>query len=150
NPQGPSDSGIRTTFGHQGQYLALAWSQRVERLWLCATHQQVNDELGVKDHLSFVDPLERVKQLVDVCNGILQEVADAAGRGRIEEADCLLRLDIAREKQYRHPGESAANFDRGTNAFLRLCRRHVDVDDRDVRGVSFHLLKQRRRIADLS
>src|SRR5262249_48509028 len=97
-PEGPCDCGIGASLRHEFDDVPLPRRQGRERVWPFCSPEQVDDELGVKNDLSFADPLEGIEQLVDVGDGVLEQVADTIRRPR-EEADCLVHFHVAREEQ---------------------------------------------------
>jgi hypothetical protein len=139
HPEPVCDRGVGASFCHQLNYLPLPRCEDFERVRPQRSADQVDDELGIENDPSFADSLEGIEQLVDVGDGVLEQVADT-GRSRLEELDYLARFDVAREEQDSHAGKAVPDLDGRVDAFLRLCRRHVNIDDRNIRRVSFHRL----------
>ena len=77
--------------------------------------------------------MERVDELGDVADAVLEQVADATGTVG-EQLGRVAALDILAEHEDRRPGDPAAELDRRAQPLVTLGRRHPDVDHRDVRA----------------
>ena len=139
---------VRPALGHEGQHVALARGQLFERVAYTPRPHELLDERGVDDGTTGVDPLERVRELVDVSDPRLQHVADAAASA--EQLHRVLDLDVRGQDEDRDLRQLLADRPRRLEPFGRMGRRHADVDDRDVRLLLPHELDQALGVARLT
>ena len=91
--QARADSLVRSPLSHQTENLALAWCEIVERSGLGPPGDQLRDDLGVDDGPAAADAPDRVREVVDVLDPVLEEVAHASGAVCHEpEGICGLRV----------------------------------------------------------
>ena len=70
----PGDRGIGVSLGHQCEDLAFARRQLGQRV--TATAHELADDLRVDDRPAGGDPAQRVDELLDVADAVLEQVAD--------------------------------------------------------------------------
>ena len=112
--------------------LALAGGERVEGGRAAAGAEQAGDDLGVEGGAARRDPGDRVDELADVGDAVLEQVADAAASRDAQQVGRVPGLDVLGEHQMPTRGVGAADGDRGPQALVGVAGRHPDVDDRDV------------------
>ena len=72
-------------------------------------------------------------------------------RARLDEQpQRVARLHVVRKEEHPDLGMPLADLLRGNEPFVRVRRRHADVDDRNVRPFEADLPQQRRCVFDLS
>src|SRR5215475_9575789 len=91
DPERICDRGVGASLCHQLDDLPLPGRQDVERVWPQGLADKVDDELRIENDPSFADPLERIEQLVDVRDGVLEQVANTT-RSCCEELHDVLRF----------------------------------------------------------
>src|ERR1700678_3406612 len=69
------DGGVGAAFGHQREYLTLARGEVADRV--PAAGEQLGDNLGVERAAAPGDPAQRVEELGDIRDPVLEQVADA-------------------------------------------------------------------------
>ena len=74
--QGGRDRGVGASFGHPREHLALPRRQVAKRM--AAAGQQLGDDLGVERAAALGHPTQRVEELGDVGDLVLEQVPDAA------------------------------------------------------------------------
>src|SRR5262249_8068289 len=110
DPEHVCNRGVGASLCHQLDDLALPRCHDLHRVWPQRSTDQGDDELRIENDPSFADSRERIEQLVDVGDGVLEQVTDTARSCR-EELDHLLRFDVAREEQDSDARESATDLD---------------------------------------
>lgn len=78
NDERDGDRGVRAALGHQGQDLALARGEGVERV--PAPGQELADDLGIEGAPPGGDPAQGIQELSDVAGPVLEQVPDASLR----------------------------------------------------------------------
>jgi len=76
--QAIGDRLVRTTLGHEGEDLALTLGEVIERHLRAPAADELGDDLGVDHRAAAGDPPDRVGEVVEILDAVLQEVADAA------------------------------------------------------------------------
>jgi hypothetical protein len=144
-----ADRLVRATLGHQRENLALTLGQVVERHPGTPSAHELGDDLWVDDGATAGDPPDRIGEIVEVVNAVLEQVADAACTIG-DQAQGEGRLDVLRQNE--DPDARAvlgADRLRGAEALVRVGRRHPDVDDRDIGLVLANCGQERGGVADL-
>jgi hypothetical protein len=72
------DGAVGAALGHQGEDVALARGERVEGGRVPGGLEQAGDDLGVEGGAARRDPGDRVVELRDVGDPVLEQVADPA------------------------------------------------------------------------
>ena len=79
--------------------------------------EQLGDDLGVERGAAAGDPLDRLQEVGDVHDPVLEQVADpAAAVG--EQLLGVGRLDVLGDDQHRRPGRLPAHLERGAQALV--------------------------------
>ncbi len=141
---GLSDGGVRAPLGHQLKDLALARGQRGERI--VAPPEQLRDDLRVEHGAAVGDPVDRVDQLGERRDAVLQQVADATAAG----AEQLLRvgdLDVLRQQQDAGARQFGSQPDRRAHPLIPERRRHPHVEHGEIRRESRSRRQQRVGVA---
>ena len=81
---------------------------------------------------ALVHPPDRVGELVERRDAVLQEVADAAVAPR-EQLPSVDALDVLAENQDADIGQLRAQAQRGPDSLVAEVGREPDVEDRDIR-----------------
>src|SRR5882724_1120920 len=126
-----ADAPIRPPFSHQGQHLPFARRQLLQRILHAATAEELRDDLRVDRCPPATDTPDGLEEIVDLDHPVLQQVAKSF-RALAEELHGVLRLDHLRENQQADLRVPLSDLPSRTRTFVGLCRRHPDVDDRDV------------------
>ena len=103
-----------------------------ERVVGAVADHELGDDLGIERRAAAGDAAQRVHELGDVADAVLEQVADAAGAVG-EQLGRVLPLDVLAEHEDRRAGHAPARLDRGPEPLVALARRHPDVDDGHVR-----------------
>ena len=109
---------------------------------------QLRDHLGIERGATPGHASQRVHELPDVGDTVLEQVADTTGSIR-QQLGRVLVLDVLAEHEDRCPGDPAARLDRGPQALVTLGGRHPHVDHRDVGPVLDDGVHERRAISHL-
>ena len=142
------DPDVGLALRHRGEHLPLARRERREPVVAPAADHQLGDDLRVERRPAGRDARERVHELADVGDAVLEQVADAAAPVR-EQLARVLALDVLAEHEDRGAGHPPARLDRRPQALVALGRRHPDVDHRHVRPLLDDRVHQGRPVADL-
>ena len=132
---------VRPALRHQLEHLPLARGERVERIVAASAPHESRDHGGVERRAALGDATNRVGELGDVCDPVLEQVTDAF-RAPLEQLERVAGLDVRREHEHAHVRVALADLLRGAEPFVGVRRRHADVDDRDVRLVAPDLQQQ--------
>jgi anti-sigma regulatory factor (Ser/Thr protein kinase) len=81
DPQLAGDTSVRSALGHELENLALTGREVTQGILDSARGDELGDQPGVDDRTAVGDPLERLKEVPDVSDPALQQVADAAPSG---------------------------------------------------------------------
>jgi hypothetical protein len=100
---------------------------------VAASCEQVVDDTPVDDALAGCDALYGVEQLVDAADPFLHQVADSFGLG-FDELERVVGLEVLREDEDGGAGVVRADLAGRAQSFVRMRRRHPDVDEGDVRA----------------
>src|SRR5581483_526007 len=87
------------------------------------------------------DPADGGRELADVADAVLQEVAHPLGAVG-EQVEGVLRLDVLREHEHGGAGMALADLAGRAQALVRVGGRHPDVHHRHVRAVRADLQEQ--------
>ncbi len=128
--EGLRDPRVRTALGHEPEHLELARRQPLERP-VSPAREELRDDLGIERGASLGDPADRVDEVADVHDPVLQQVPDATAPVR-EELGRVRLLDVLRDDEDRGLRCTPPRLDRGADALVPERRREPDVDDRDV------------------
>ncbi len=133
HPQTTGNSGVRATFGHKREHLALARRQLIERVVDALGRDELLNQRWVDDRTAPDDAFERLNEVVHVRDATLQQVPASLATG--EETHRVLKLDMGRENENSRVRILRANRVRRLETLRRLCRWHADIDDQQVRLV---------------
>ena len=100
---------------------------------LRALADELRDDGRVEHRAALADPAHARRQLVEVGDAVLEQVADPLGALR-EQLDRVARLHVLREHEDADLRPARADQLRRPQALVGVRRRHADVDDRDVRA----------------
>ena len=75
------DPDVRPALGHRREDLALARGQGRQRVVGPVADHELGDDLGIERRPAAGDAAQRVHELADVADAVLEQVADAAGAG---------------------------------------------------------------------
>ena len=90
---------VRAPFGHQLEHLALARSQRIQRVVGSPAPEELADDGRVERRSALADAPHGRGELLQVGDAVLQEVADTFG-ALGEQIHCVRRLDVLREDEH--------------------------------------------------
>src|SRR5581483_445625 len=138
---------VGAAFCHEGEDVELTGGERRERAGVAAGVQQAADDFGVERGAARGDPRDRVGELGDVGDPVLEQVTDPAGAGG-EQVGGVPGLDVLGKHQDAHARVVAADRGRGAQALVGVAGRHPHVDDRDVGCVGGHRVLERLGVAD--
>src|SRR5918996_5642394 len=148
DPQPPRDAAVGPAFSHQRENLALARRELLERIVGRAGGDKLDDQRRVDDRTAAAKAVDALKELVDVRNPALQQVA--ASLPARQERRRVLDLDVGREDKDRRLRDLVANGLCRPETFRRVIRRHPDVDDGKVGPMLAYEIQELRRIAGLT
>jgi hypothetical protein len=134
------DRAVRAAFGDQCEHSALALGELIEGRAPVAVDEAL-DDLWIEGGPAPGDPLDRVDEVRDVPNAVLEEVPHSR-RVFSDELEHVGRLEVLREDEHCRAWKRAPYLHRGDEAVVRVAGRHADVDDRDVRRVRADLEQQ--------
>jgi signal transduction histidine kinase len=124
------DPRVGRALGHQGQHLALARRQDVERVVAAAGQDELLHQGRIHHRGAGGDAPDRVYEVRDVGDPALQQVADAlAARQQVHR---LGHLDVRGQDDDRGGGQFLADHPGRLEALGGMPRRHADVDNRQV------------------
>ncbi len=109
--------------------------------------KQLLHHLGVEHGTAGGHPLQRIGQVVQGRDPVLEQVADAA----LAVGEQILRvclLDVLRQHQHCRPGSPPARLECSQETFGRIRRWHPHVDDRDVGLVRLDRRDERVSVTD--
>ena len=109
---------------------------------------ELGHDLGIERRTAPGDAPQRIHEVADIADPVLQEVTDPACPIR-EELRRILPLDVLAEDEDGGARHAPPRLDRGAQTLVALGGRHPDVDDRDVRTMGDDGLDERRTVADL-
>src|SRR6185503_1060097 len=141
------DGVVRAALGHQPDDLSLARRELVEHAALAAAAEQLRDRLRVHRRPALGDAADRVDELADVGDAVLEQVADTAAAVG-QQLGGERPLDVLREHEDRQPGHPRARLERGADALVGERRREPDVDNADVRLVAHDGAQETRPVLD--
>lgn len=127
---------------------SLARSQPVQRVGTATAQQQLGNDLRVKGCPACRNTLERIHELLDVRDALLEQVADTA-RLRGEQVGRVPLLDILREEQHRRVGPLPPDHQRGPHALVTETGRHPYIDQGELGLVLLDRREQRIRVVRL-
>src|SRR5439155_10369370 len=97
-PEPIADRRVGTTLRHELEDLSFARREVVQRARRATPTEERRDHFGIDDRAAATDPLDRVDELGEVADTVLQEVPDAAWRVAEEPQD-VPGLDVLRQDQ---------------------------------------------------
>jgi hypothetical protein len=131
--------------------LSTSRSRSVSRL--SGSCFRAGDDAGhdrrVEHALAVGDSLQAVDKDCDVGDAFFQQVAATVGV-LLEELDRVAWGEVLGKDEHADIRVAGADLSRRYEPFVRLCRRHADVDDRDVRLRPGNLSQQLIGIAGLA
>jgi hypothetical protein len=101
------DRAVRTAFGHQLEDVPLARRECVQRV-AATPREQLGDDLGVEHRPTGGNPLQRVAEIGEGGDAVLEQVADAAAPVG-EQVGRVRLLDVLRQHQDTRLGHLAAD-----------------------------------------
>ena len=126
-----ADRLVRPALRHQLEHLALARRELGEWVVLAAPADELGDDGGIERRPSLSDPAHGRCELADVRHTVLEQVADTLG-ALGKKVECVFGLDVLGEDDHAGGWMLLADFPRRSQAFVGVCRRHPDVDDRHL------------------
>ena len=108
---------------------------------LALASDELVDDGGVERRAALGDTADGGRELVDVGDAILEQVADALGALR-EQLQRVAGLDVLREDEHADARVALADLLGRAQALVGVGRRHPDVHDRDVRAVHRNMAEQ--------
>jgi PAS domain S-box-containing protein len=148
NPEALRDTAIGTSLGHEREHLTLPGGQLLQWVTSRAVGDEFLHERGVDDCAASSDPFQRIDQVSNLLDPVLEEVSDAFAA--VEDVHRSFRLDMRREQQNPRFGELFADRAGGVKALERMRRRHPDVDDREIGHVVAHERQKSRCVTGLA
>ncbi len=127
--QPPRDTPVGTALGHERQHLALPGGEPGQRISPPLVPDELRDDLGVERRATPRDPAQRIEELVDVEDPVLEQVAEPARGDQVERRPGLDVLGQQHDPEIRVVGAQVAG---GPRAVGSRVWRHVDVDDGQV------------------
>ncbi len=128
----PSGDGtVAQPLGHQGQHLPLPRTEPLQPGVLAGAGEQLGHDLGVDGGTAARDPAERVHELLDPADPLLEQVAepvDATGQQVGGEG----LLHVGGQHQNGEPGAPPPRLDGRPDPFVGVGGRHAHVQDGDV------------------
>jgi hypothetical protein len=112
--------------------------------------QDVRDDFGVEGGAAGCHPAQRVDELADIADAILEQVSDAGGpaaRCRSKELGGVAGFDVLGEDQHSGAGVVAADGDCRPDTLVGVVARHSHVHDGNIRLVLVHGRSERLGIA---
>ena len=79
NHQEPGDRGVGAALGHQREHITFPSGERAEPVGAAAGAQKLRDDLRVEGGAPGGDPAQRVDELLDVGDPVLEQVPDTRG-----------------------------------------------------------------------
>ena len=135
------DRRVRQPLRHQGEDLSFAGAQVADRVVAASPADELGDNARIERGAAFGHALDGGDEVGQVVDPVFQEVADAFGVV-LEELERVSLLDVLGEDEHRCVGVALADLFRRAQPFVGVRRRHLDVDDRDVRVVRADLQQQ--------
>jgi len=123
-------------------------AELVERVLHPPGRDELTHQGGIHDGAALHDPLQRLRELRDVGDPALQQIAAALAAR--EQLHCVLDLDVGREDDHADLRKLLLDGVRRDEAFGRVRRRHPDVDEREVRMVLADEGEELRGVAGLA
>src|SRR5262245_24889895 len=141
---------VRPALRHQLEDLALTRRQGRDRVVAAPPADELRHDRGVERRAAVRNAADRARELPDVGDSVLEQVADPLRVVR-EQLQRVVRLDVLREDEHADVLVLRANGLRRGQALVGVVRRHPDVDDRHVRAVAPDLEQEvfrGRRLSD--
>src|SRR5690348_14693307 len=133
HPQLLGDGLVGAALGHQREHLLLPVGQRLQRAAGPGPGHQPGDDLRVDDRLARRDPADRVGELGEVGDALLEDVANPARVAR-QQLDHVLGLHVLGHDQDGGAGPAPPDLQRGLEPLGGLGGRHPDVGQHDLRA----------------
>ena len=105
---------------------------------LATAAEELGHDRGIEGGSAFCDAAHCRRELVDIGDPILEEVAEPLGRVR-EQIHRVRGLDVLREDEYARARVALPYLGGRAKPLVRVRRGHPDVDDRDGRRVHRHV-----------
>src|SRR2546423_7095447 len=131
------------------QDIALAGAELVERALMATAPEHAPDYLGIESAAPARDACNGTPERIDVADALLQQIADALCAVP-DEVKGVVLLVVLGEHQHAGLRQQAPQLDRCAKAVVCPPRRHLDVDDCNIRLVRERLAQERLRIARLA
>ena len=126
------DGGVGPALGHQREHLALARGELAERV--AAAGEQLRDDFGIERAAARGHPVQRVEELGDVRNPVLEQVADAV-RAPGDQLGGVPLLHPLGQDEHADVRPAVADHQGRAQPLVGEGGRHPDVDDDRVRAV---------------
>ncbi len=94
-PEPARDAAVGAALRHEREHLALPWGKRGQLIGRAERAQEQRDDLRVECRAAIRDAAERVEEVVDVEDAVLEQKAEASGA---DELDRVLCLDVLGEQ----------------------------------------------------
>ena len=142
-PQPPGDAGVGAALGHQRRAPRVRAVVRLcsgpVRRWRPISRATTS---GSSAEPPAATRLQRVEEVVDVEDAVLEQVAEAARRRPVRPS--AGSRCAGRAARCRVPGCGSRMLPGGAGAVVGVVRRHPDVDDREVGPLRLDRVEQRR------
>jgi hypothetical protein len=122
---------VRAALGHQLEHLSLARRQLVERVVSPLAADELAHHGRVERRAAVRNSTDGRAELLEIGDAILQEIPDPLG-ARLEQRHRIAGLDVLGEQEDPDAGVRLPDLLRRAEPFVRVRRRHPDVDDGDV------------------
>ena len=126
------DGGVRPALGHQREHLALARGELAERV--AAAGEQLRDDFGIERAAARGHPVQRVEELGDVRDPVLEQVADPL-RAPGDQLGGVPLLDPLGQDEHAGVRPAVPDHQGRAQALVGEGGRHPDVDDDRVRAL---------------
>ena len=135
------DRRVRQTLRHQAQNLSFAGAQVADRVVAASSTDELRDNARIERGAALGYAFDRGDEVGQVIDPVFQEVADTFGVV-LEELERVSLLDVLGEDEHRRVRMTLPDLLCRAQSFVRVRRRHLDVDDRDIRVVRANLQQQ--------
>lgn len=141
------DPGIGVSLGHEFQNLTFALGQSLDRGIAALLAEDLLDDLRVDRETAVGYAMYGIKEVVDIADTILEQIADRAAASG-QEFLGVRQHNVLAQQQNGRLGPHAPQSDSGAEAFVRVTRWHADVDDGEVGTSSQRLGVQGLAVTD--
>ena len=136
-----ADRRVGAALGHQREDFLLPLGEVCQQVVRSPPGDQLGHNLGVDDRVSRGHRADRVVELVQIRDPVLEQVSDPLARPR-QQLHRVLGLHVVREQQHTHCGVGASDLPGGLQSLRRLRWGHADVHDRHLGRRPPHQLEE--------